>query len=158
MRTEPEAQPQTAYLPEDADAMLARAVWTRKARLLRTVVELDEEEMSSMNSAAKNAFDVAVGTYAKDLLKEGERLDFGGRSLRRRAELTTTLVRDADRILRRGYSRPARSFPAMAAHLAVPMLAVVAGVVGTDLKSNSIAFVFLLLMIFLLSAYLYMKD
>ncbi len=46
--------------------------------------------------------------YAGDLLKEASRLEAANKSTGGAPEITSTMVKDADILLRRGYARPSR--------------------------------------------------
>lgn len=61
-----------------------------------------------MNGPAQTAFATAVSRYSADLLAEASRLE-AATNTSGTAELTSTMVQDADLLLRRGYAKRRKS-------------------------------------------------
>jgi hypothetical protein len=125
---------------------------------MRTEVVPGEAEAQAMNAAAVTALQKAVSKFAEDLYEEAERLDFGSRSIRRKHELTSTHITDANAFLRKGYSRTPRPFRIVCAYASLPVLGLVGGVLGTDLQTNYLGFIAIAVTTSLLTAFLLMKD
>lgn len=73
-------------------------------------LELKIPDMASkyLNRQAESHYKKAVEGYAEDLLKEASRLEATAKSGTGDPEITSTMVKDADLLLRRGWVRPAK--------------------------------------------------
>jgi hypothetical protein len=72
---------------------------------------LTHNAMKYLNIPASKQFWLAMKQYAQDLFGEASRLEAMGKSTRGNPERTSTMIKDADLLLRRGYShRPKKPF------------------------------------------------
>ncbi len=72
-------------------------------------VLLPEEHERHLNEPAKVALRSAIGNFAKDLLQEAGRLEAAMRTTKGDPEVTSSMVRDADLLVRRGYRKARKS-------------------------------------------------
>lgn len=68
-----------------------------------------ENRLQHLNAAAIDEFEDKVQRYADDLVREAERLEATQRTTSGDPEITSTMVSDANTLLRRAYVRPRRS-------------------------------------------------
>lgn len=71
-------------------------------------LKLPDDAAKYLNQQAANQYKHAVEGYAEDLLKEASRLEATAKSSPGDPEITSTMVKDADLLLRRGWVRPAK--------------------------------------------------
>lgn len=70
-----------------------------------------ENAETLLKEPAGREYSDAVHRYAKDLLREADRLEAANRGASCQPEITSTMVQDADILLRRGYTkRPKKPF------------------------------------------------
>jgi hypothetical protein len=65
-----------------------------------------DDTLKYLNAPARAIFRSSVQLYSEALLREASRLEAAGKSTPGSPEITSTMVKDADILLRRGYSRP----------------------------------------------------
>lgn len=68
-------------------------------------IKISGDGTEYLNEQGREHFHTLMDTYATELLAEAGRLEAAGRSTKGHPEITSTLVRDADLHLRRGYRR-----------------------------------------------------
>jgi hypothetical protein len=83
-----------------------------------------------LQGAAGTEFRKSVEKYACDLLREASRLEASGKATQGDPEITSTMVRDADLLLRKGYVRPAKKPLLIAAQMASPIAGFLTGLLG----------------------------
>ena len=83
-----------------------------------------------LNDQAKLAARECVEAYAGDVLKEAGRLEAASRATDGDPEITSSMVRDADLLLRRGYRQPRRKPWLVVAQILAPVGGVVTGFLG----------------------------
>jgi|GEM_PF-6665268 len=71
-------------------------------------ISISDGSTQYLQGSARDEFKVAVGKYATDLLREISRLEAIGRTAKGDPEVTSTMVCDADLLLRKGYVRPVK--------------------------------------------------
>jgi hypothetical protein len=69
-------------------------------------LNVPEEVARHLKERAAAEYRGAVERYAADLLKEASRLEAANKGTSGDPEITSTMVKDADILLRRGYARP----------------------------------------------------
>jgi hypothetical protein len=65
-----------------------------------------DDALEYLNTPARTIFRSSLQSYSEALLREASRLEAAGKSTPGSPEITSTMVKDADILLRRGYSRP----------------------------------------------------
>jgi len=92
-----------------------------------------------LNERAKAEFKEAVDRYAEALLKEASRLESATKSTAGKPEITSTMVKDADILLRRGYTHPRKQVSLIAAQLVATVGGFFTGILAdaTRLKEPS---------------------
>lgn len=68
-------------------------------------VTIPAEATRYLNVQARVELNAATTRYAEDLVKEAGRLEANARGVAGDPEITTTMIHDAEMVLRRGYSR-----------------------------------------------------
>jgi len=76
----------------------------RESKVLIEVL-LPEEHERHLNEPAKAELRSAIGNFAEDLLEEAGRLEAAMRTTKGDPEVTSSMVRDADLLVRRGYRK-----------------------------------------------------
>ena len=80
-------------------------------------LSLPDELAEDLSPSAVTKLKDVVAAYAKDLVDEASRLEKFQRSGSAEPEITSTMVEDADGLIRRGYVRKGRSWPNIIAQL-----------------------------------------
>src|SRR5260221_14334217 len=81
------------------------------------VVKLPDNAAKHLKAQAESAYQVALETFADDLLKEASRLEAAAKGTSGDPEITSTMVNDANILLRRAYARPRKSRIVVASQL-----------------------------------------
>ena len=68
-------------------------------------INVPDTATAHLNTPAIAEFRLAIGQYAEDLLREAGRLEAASKSTSGNPEITSTMVKDANTLLRRGYAR-----------------------------------------------------
>jgi hypothetical protein len=71
-------------------------------------LKVPDEVTKHLKERAAAEYRGAVERYAVDLLKEASRLEAANKGTSGDPEITSTMVKDADILLRRGYARPSK--------------------------------------------------
>ena len=71
-------------------------------------LKVPDDAGTHLKDRAAAEYQDAVERYAGDLLKEASRLEAANKSTGGAPEITSTMVKDADILLRRGYARPSK--------------------------------------------------
>jgi hypothetical protein len=71
-------------------------------------LKIPDDATKYLKERAAAEYQVAVEKYAADLLKEASRLEAAATGTAGEPEITSTMVKDADILLRRGYVRPSK--------------------------------------------------
>jgi hypothetical protein len=106
---------------------------------------------SSLQGAAKGEFDRCVADFAKALLAEAQRLE-AGQSSSGTPEITSTMVRDANMLVRKNYHRPKKSAGYVASNLIAGAALVVVGVATNHLDKQWAQIVFPIAVVVALTA------
>lgn len=69
-------------------------------------LKIAEQATQHLNAPASGELKACVERYAADLLGEANRLEAATKSTDGGPEITSTMIKDADILLRRGYRRP----------------------------------------------------
>ena len=111
-------------------------------------VKIPEESAKYLNERATGEFRGAVERYSSDLLREASRLEATAKSTGGDPEITSTMVKDADILLRRGYARPAKNPLLIASQLLATVGGFITGLLAdTDkLKDATTLIVFVVLL------------
>jgi hypothetical protein len=80
-------------------------------------VPLRDSSTETLNPPAQTALSEAVSRYATDLLAEAGRLEAVVNTSGKPPELTSSMIQDADLLLRRGYSKPKKTRGLQAAQI-----------------------------------------
>lgn len=123
-------------------------------------INISDEGTKYLNTPARDQLRVAVESYSGDLLKEASRLEATAKTTAGNPEITSSMVRDADLLLRRAYRRPKKK--------SLVIVQIVAAVTGfltgllTDLALKDpgwmIAFVVVLSVALTTTIFLVLKD
>ncbi len=70
--------------------------------------KVPNEATKHLRGRAAIEYNGSVERYAEDLLKEASRLEVANKATSGDPEITSTMVKDADILLRHGYARPAK--------------------------------------------------
>jgi hypothetical protein len=94
---------------------------------------------------AANQYCGAIERYAKDLLAEASRLEAANRGAAGHPEITSTMVGDADILLRRGYKKARRKPGLIVAQLVATVGSFLAGILADmdALKDSTVLVVFI---------------
>lgn len=68
-------------------------------------IKIPDDTATHLNALAVGEFRAAIEQYAGDLFREAGRLEATAKSTKGVPEVTSTMVKDADILLRRGYAR-----------------------------------------------------
>ncbi|MDO9353316.1 MAG: hypothetical protein Q7T55_06455 [Solirubrobacteraceae bacterium] len=98
-------------------------------------VDIHANELPSMGDDAREEFRTETGKFAKEVLREAQRLESSTRSTGN-AEITTSHVSDAWLLMRRGYRPQRKSKLRVVGIVAIYLLAIVAGIAGNNLKEQ----------------------
>lgn len=71
-------------------------------------LKVPDDATKHLKERAAAEYRDAVERYAGDLLKEASRLEAANKGTSGDPEITSTMVKDADILLRRGYARPSK--------------------------------------------------
>jgi hypothetical protein len=96
----------------------------------------DIADLQFLNLAAQEELEKRIRDYRRDLLQEAARLEAVQRLDSRDPEIVSTMVADADLMLRRAYRRPPRSKLVVTAHLGSYAVAVVIGILTNHLDQG----------------------
>jgi hypothetical protein len=107
-----------------------------------------------LKERAANEYQMAVERYAADLLKEAGRLEAVAKSTGGDPEITSSMVKDADTLLRRGYARPSKKPLLIAAQLISTVGGFVTGLLADmdKLKDPGILILFIGLLVVTITA------
>jgi len=72
-------------------------------------VTVTDSDLQALKGPALTAFDEAVERYRADLFAEASRLEAALNSAGRAPEITSSMVQDADLLMRRGYAKRPKS-------------------------------------------------
>ena len=111
-------------------------------------IAVAESATQHFNPQAIAIAQASVGKYADDLCKEAGRLEAGARTTGGDPEITSSMVRDADLLLRRGYRQPRLRGWAITARVGAPVAGFLTGLLADLQKLKEpewlIAFIVLL--------------
>jgi hypothetical protein len=99
-------------------------------------VEIADDLLPYLNEAARGEFRTRVGVFAGDLIEEAGRLEATQRDTPGDPEITSTVVRDANLLLRKGYVRRRRSSVDLVLQLVSYVAAIGAGAGATALDKG----------------------
>lgn len=111
-------------------------------------ISIPDASTRYLNAAAINEIQVRVLKYVDDIVKEAGRLEAGAHSAAGDPEITSSMLADADLLLRRGYRRPRRRKLMTCAKIFSPVGGVLTGLLADFEKlkepRNLVLFVVLL--------------
>jgi hypothetical protein len=91
---------------------------------------ISDQATQYLNEQARLVARERVERYADDVLKEAGRLEAAASGAGGDPEITSSMVRDADLLLRRGYRKPPRNRWLIAAQLVAPLGGILTGFLG----------------------------
>jgi len=94
------------------------------------------QQLGHLNDAARAKFEASVQKFASDLLDEAERLEAGTSTAGGAPEITSSIVDDANLLVRRAYRRPPRSMVATCAQIWTGAALIVVGVATNHLDKG----------------------
>jgi hypothetical protein len=100
-----------------------------------TPVDDEQDVLRHLNGAAVEEYRRSVSRYGDDVLREAQRLEASQRATRGEPEITSTMISDADTLLRRAYVRPQRPPSTIALVVISYVGAIGAGVGATGLDA-----------------------
>jgi hypothetical protein len=125
-------------------------------------IELPDESLTHLNQQAQEECRRAVDRYAQDLLREAGRLEATGRTAAGNPEITSSMVKDADLLMRRGYARRPKGVVMTIAQVMAPVSGAITGLLADMQKLRDpgtlILFVFLLAFTITTTAVVVLKD
>jgi hypothetical protein len=77
----------------------------------------NDEATQYLNAPAVAELQLAATQYVQDVLREASRLEAAGKSTKGNPEVTSSMIRDADMLLRRAYTKPKKDPVIISAHL-----------------------------------------
>ena len=127
-----------------------------------TNVTIPEDAVRYLNHQAKEELRTSVEQYRDDLLKEASRLEAATSSAAGIPQITSSMMKDADLLLRHGYRKP-RSNPLMViSRIVAPVTGVLTGLLAdTELLAEPrwlVAFVVTLALTFILTTIIVVKE
>jgi hypothetical protein len=105
-------------------------------------IPVNEKLIAHLNAQAAGELARALTSYANDLLQEAGRLEASQRSSSGSPEITSSMLTDANVLLRRGYRRRRRGWDSFAADVLSYFSTLFAGVSLTSLTSDWGPYVF----------------
>jgi len=89
-----------------------------------------DEDMTYLNQPAVAELQSSIERYCDELLKEASRLEATAKTTQGDPEITSSMIRDATLLLRRGYRRPKKKLWLIIAQVVAPVTGVVAGLLA----------------------------
>lgn len=120
-----------------------------------------------LNAQAHAEAQKRIQVYALDLLREAGRLETASSTADADPQITSTMVADADLLLRRGYRQPPRSYLLTVGKIISPVGALVTGILATAMWADAdklreaswlIAFVILLVITVIATVLVVVKE
>jgi hypothetical protein len=125
-------------------------------------VVVNDQGTQFFNPQAVAAAQISILKFAEDLCKEAGRLEAGARTVTGDPEITSSMVRDADLLLRRGYRQPRLRGWAITMRLTLPVAGFVTGLLADMQKLKEpgwlIAFIVCLAITITLAAVAALKE
>lgn len=125
-------------------------------------LNVTEETTKYLNSPATDQFQLALEQYANDLLSEASRLEATGKSTKGNPEITSTMIKDADLLLRRGYTHHSKKPLLIFAQIAATVGSFVTGLLSdiSKLKEPLLLVIFIAVLTVTITAtvFVLMKD
>lgn len=90
-------------------------------------VQIHDKTVELLNDNAKAVLKTSVAKYAEDVLQEAGRYERNWRSAEGDPEITSSMIHDANTVLRRGFVKPPKSALVLIAVGVTNLLALVAG-------------------------------
>lgn len=117
-------------------------------------ITVADDATKYLNTPAVAQLKAASEQYIQDVLQEANRLEAAGKSTKGNPEVTSSMVRDADMLLRRGYSKPKKSRSLIAAQLISTIGGFVVGLLADaeKLKNPTTLVVFVIVLGFTITA------
>lgn len=125
-------------------------------------ISITDDSVRFLNEPAKQELVKAVSQYSEVLLSEASRLEAAGNTSTGDPEITSSMVRDADLLLRRGYRKPRKGPLLMTAQIASPILGIGTGILADAEKleqtNNLLMFIALLVLSVITTVLLVVKE
>ena len=111
-------------------------------------ITIDQDATTCLNPLAEGEYKEAVERYAEELLKEASRLEAALNTTKGKPQITSSMVKDGDLLLRRGYARPKRKTSLVLAQLVSTVGGFVTGLFADPdkLKDATMLVVFVVLL------------
>lgn len=90
-------------------------------------ITIPDHAVKYLNAPAATKLKALVEAYCNDLLKEASRLEANIKTSSGDPEFTSSMIQDADLLLRRGYSRPKQGRLFVGAQIVAPASGIVTG-------------------------------
>lgn len=100
-------------------------------------VTVRDEDVRYLNEPAKAELLSAIAKYSEELLQEASRLEAAIKTTPGDPEITSSMVKDATLLLKRGYSRHSRSYRLLGVQVLAALSTFVTGILANAIFSNS---------------------
>jgi len=126
-------------------------------------ITIPEKDTACLKQPAIEELKSCVKQFSEDLVKEAGRLEAGRNTAHREPEITSSMVKDANLLLRQGYSRPRRSWVFTFCKLVSAILAFISGLFADMDRLQSspgtlIGFIILVIVAVLATFYVSFKE
>jgi hypothetical protein len=92
---------------------------------------IPDEATKYLNGPAVIELQSLMKRYSDDLLAESSRLEATTKTSAGSPEITSSMIKDADLLLRRGYRRPKKKWYQILTQVCAPLFGVITGLLGT---------------------------
>lgn len=111
-------------------------------------ISIHDDDIKYLNRPAKAELQKVIENYYNDLLKEANRLEATSKATQGSPEITSTLIKDADLLFRRGYRKPKRSPWLKAAQIGSTVASVITGILADPETLKSTLLIILFIVVF----------
>ena len=112
-------------------------------------ISIPDKSTKYLNGPAVTELQTLLMRYSDDLLAESSRLEATTKTSTGNPEITSSMIKDADLLLRRGYRRPKKNWYQITAQILAPLFGVITGLLGTkeNLKDPAMMVLFIICLI-----------
>jgi len=93
-------------------------------------IVVPDEDITYLNEPAVTELQSSIERYCDELLEEASRLEAASKTTRGDPEITSSMIRDATLLLRRGYRRPRKKPWLVVVQVVAPVTGVVTGLLA----------------------------
>jgi hypothetical protein len=95
-------------------------------------INIPDEDTKYMNAPALAELEISIGKFSEELLNEASRLEAAGNTTGRTPEITSSMMKDATILVRRGYKKPKKVWWLISAQVVSTITTFITGLL-TDL-------------------------